>query len=88
MGVQGQLTEEGAEVMCVCQGFGMYSNIPGTILLKLDESVRGGFQQSDTLHYGYYSLARPKGAGEEAFVMFRDHSKLFFFCARRIRPVY
>lgn len=57
--------------MCVSRIWRVLYNIPGTILFKLDESGRGGFRQSDTLHYGYYSLARPKGAGEEGFIMFR-----------------
>lgn len=32
------------------------------------------------LHYGYYSVARPRGAGEEGFVMFQGSEEAFFLC--------
>lgn len=72
--------------MCVSRIWRILYKIPGTILSELDEGGPGGFQQSDMLHYGYYSVARPKGAGEEGFIMFQG-SEEAFFCVRRIRPV-
>lgn len=57
--------------MCVSRTWRILYNIPGTLLSELDEDGRGGFQQSDMLHYGYYSVAWPKGAGEEGFMMFQ-----------------
>lgn len=88
-GFQGQLTfalksrqhslnKAGVKIMCVSRIWRILYKIPGTILSELDEGGPGGFQQSDMLHYGYYSVARPKGAGEEGFIMFQGSEEAFF----------
>lgn len=65
------MAEEGREITRVSRIWRILYNIPGTIPFQRDESGHGGFRQSDMLHYGYYSLARPKGAGEEGFIVFQ-----------------
>lgn len=74
------LNKARVKIMCVSRIWRILYNIPGIILSELDEGGPAGFQQSDMLHYGYYSVARPKGAGEEGFIMFQGSGAAFFLC--------
>lgn len=77
---QHSLNKAGGKIMCVCQGFGVYCitslapSSPSRMRVALGDSG------SQTLHYGYYSVARPKGAGEEGFIMFQGSEEAFFLC--------